>query len=253
VDEHQIYRWALIGMFVVAAATAVALIYITAPYGRHTRRGWGPTLPSTAGWVLMELPAVLTIAVFFFVSDRAASPVAIVFLGMWELHYVYRTLVFPFRRRGGQRPMPALVALMAVVFNVWNGYLNGRWLFTLGPERGVDWFLDPRFLVGATLFAAGLWINFHSDNVLIGLRAPGETGYKIPRRGLFRLVSSPNYLGELLEWTGWAIATWSLAGLSFAVFTAANLAPRARSNHRWYREQFDDYPKERRALIPFLF
>ena len=45
---------------------------------------------------------------------------------------------------------------------------------------------------------------------------------------------------------------WSLAGLSFAVYTFANLAPRAFSNHAWYREKFADYPRGRRALIPFV-
>ena len=49
---------------------------------------------------------------------------------------------------------------------------------------------------------------------------------------------------------GWALATWSLPGLAFAVWTVANLVPRARANHRWYRGRFPDYPKERRALVP---
>jgi protein-S-isoprenylcysteine O-methyltransferase Ste14 len=65
-------------------------------------------------------------------------------------------------------------------------------------------------------------------------------------------VSSPNYLGEIVQWTGWAIATWSLGGLAFALYTAANLAPRALDNHRWYQDHFDDYPPRRRALIPYL-
>ena len=43
------------------------------------------------------------------------------------------------------------------------------------------------------------------------------------------------------------------AGLAFAVFTAANLGPRARSNHSWYQENFPDYPEGRRALIPGVF
>jgi uncharacterized protein YecA (UPF0149 family) len=38
----------------------------------------------------------------------------------------------------------------------------------------------------------------------------------------------------------------------FAWFTAMNLVPRAFSNHRWYQEHFGDYPKNRRAIIPFL-
>ena len=65
-------------------------------------------------------------------------------------------------------------------------------------------------------------------------------------------MSCPNYLGEIVEWCGWALATWSPAGLAFAVYTAANLAPRAVSNHHWYLSHFPDYPRERRALIPFV-
>ena len=87
----------------------------------------------------------------------------------------------------------------------------------------------------------------------MNLRKPGETGYKIPQGGFYRWVSAPNYFGELLEWLGWAIATWSLAGFSFLVYTAANLGPRAITNHKWYLEKFDDYPEERKALVPFLF
>ena len=61
-----------------------------------------------------------------------------------------------------------------------------------------------------------------------------------------------HYLGEIIEWTGWAIATWSPAGLAFALYTFANLAPRAITHHRWYRERFPDYPRDRKALLPFL-
>ena len=45
---------------------------------------------------------------------------------------------------------------------------------------------------------------------------------------------------------------WATAGLAFAVYTAANLAPRAFSHHSWYKERFADYPPTRKALIPFV-
>ena len=69
----------------------------------------------------------------------------------------------------------------------------------------------------------------------------------------YRWVSSPNYLGEIIQWAGWALATWSAAGLAFFALTIANLAPRARSNQRWYRSEFPDDPADRRALIPYLW
>ena len=102
------------------------------------------------------------------------------------------------------------------------------------------------------VFGLGYFCNQQSDSILRNLRAPGETGYKVPYGGLYRFVSSPNYLGEIIQWIGWAVAAWSLAGWIFAIWTMANLVPRAIAHHRWYRETFADYPPQRRALIPFL-
>ena len=85
------------------------------------------------------------------------------------------------------------------------------------------------------------------------LRKPEESVYKVPYGGLYKWISCPNYLGEILVWIGWAIATWSLPGLSFAVWTVANLVPRAWSYHKWYQTNFDNYPQERKALIPLLW
>jgi protein-S-isoprenylcysteine O-methyltransferase Ste14 len=96
-------------------------------------------------------------------------------------------------------------------------------------------------------------INIKSDDILFKLRDKGDVGYKTPKGWLFNKVSCPNYLGELIEWVGWAIATWSLAGLSFALWTVANLVPRAISHHKWYKENLNDYPEKRKVLIPFIF
>jgi 3-oxo-5-alpha-steroid 4-dehydrogenase 1 len=38
------------------------------------------------------------------------------------------------------------------------------------------------------------------DLTLINLRKPGESGYKVPRGGMFELVSAGNYASEILEW-----------------------------------------------------
>jgi 3-oxo-5-alpha-steroid 4-dehydrogenase 1 len=237
--------------FGVAAVTVIALCFLSAPYGRHSRSGWGPSVAARWGWIAMELPAALAIAVCFAVRPPS-SPAPWLMLVLWEIHYVNRSVVFPFRMRGGAKPMPIAIAGMGVFFNLVNGYLNGRWLTVFGTYSRA-WLVDPRFLVGVVVMAIGFSINLHADATLRALRAPGETDYKIPTGGLFRYVSSPNYLGEIIEWTGWAVLTWSVAGASFAVWTAANLAPRAWTHHRWYRARFAAYPPERRALIPFVW
>ncbi len=147
--------------------------------------------------------------------------------------------------------MPLSIVGMAIFFNSINATINARWISHFG-EYPDAWLESAPFIVGVVIFVVGWAINQHSDTVLFRLRGPGESSYKIPRGGLYRWVSCPNYLGEMLEWIGWALAAWSLAGLAFAVFTIANLLPRAIANHRWYQEQFPDYPPERRAVIPYL-
>jgi protein-S-isoprenylcysteine O-methyltransferase Ste14 len=234
--------------FVLAALTVVGLVFITAPYGRYVRGGWGPTVPARLGWLGMEAVSPIVFLAVFLNGDHRASTVPLVLLGLWQLHYVQRAFVYPFLMRGGRR-MPVVLALMAVCFNLLNAFINARWVSELG-DYATSWLADPRFILGVLVFLFGYWTNLSSDRILRNLRPPGDDSYRIPYGGMYRFVSSPNYFGEILEWCGWALATWSLPGLAFAAYTAANLGPRALANHRWYRTTFPDYPPARRALIP---
>lgn len=236
----------------LALPTFLLLFLIRAPYGRHARPGWGPTLPDRWGWLLMEAPASLLVLAWFLLGGDLGSGVAWLFMGLWQLHYLHRSFIYPFRKRADGRRMPWAIVLMALVFNGVNSALIGWEVFVFRSYE-LSWLADPRFLAGSLLFLVGFGICKHSDAVLHSLRRPGETGYQVPHRGLHRWVASPNYLGELIEWIGFALMTWSLAGLAFVVWTAANLVPRAHTHLRWYRERFPDYPAERRALLPYLF
>ena len=209
----------------------------------------GPGGVERTGWIVMNSPAPLLFACIYAVGDAARETVPLALLALWQCHYLNRTFIYPFRTRTAGKTMPLAVALSGFVFNVLNAYINARFISHLG-DYGPGWLADPRFLAGAALFFAGFALNLHSDNILLALRKAGGAEYSIPRGGAFRYVSCPNYLGEILEWAGWALATWSAAGLAFFLYAVANLAPRALSNHRWYRQRFDGYPRERKALIP---
>jgi protein-S-isoprenylcysteine O-methyltransferase Ste14 len=241
----------LLIQFGLCPLVLLSLLWMTAPYGRHHNAGWGPVLPNRAAWLLMELPALLVITVLVLISPNGAAPQAWVPLVFWLFHYSYRTFVFPALMHPSDKTFPAMLVLFAVAFNSLNGYNNAQALLAAG-ETALP-LLTPHFIIGALVFIAGFCLHLQSDAIIRNLRAPGETAYKIPYGGLFRWVSSPNYLGEIIQWTGWAIMTWSLAGVAFALFTFCNLAPRAISNHRWYREQFTGYPAKRRILVPGLF
>ena len=243
----------VVGWLAVAAVTFVALFFVAAPYGRHMRGGWGATIPNRLGWVVMEAPAALVFAAWFAFGKHADTATAMVFFGLWEMHYVHRAFIYPLGLRGRDKRMPLAVVAMAILFNAMNACLNGYYLYDLSGGYPNEWLGDVRFVAGLAVFLAGFMINRQADHTLRGLREPGESGYRIPYGGFYRWISCPNYLGEIVEWVGWAVATWSPAGLAFAVWTVANLAPRARAHHAWYREHFADYPPERRALVPGIW
>jgi len=251
-SEWTLYRILLAAYFVLAAAAFAAIRFIPVPYGRHNRRGWGLQVRAYLGWLLMESPSFFVFAFFFLLEAGSVGKVEVIFLILWEVHYVQRSFVYPFLIRNRQTRMPLVIVLLAMTFTTWNSYLNSRYLFHFSGGYSSEWLTDLRFLLGVMLFVSGLAINWHSDRILRRLRQPGERTYQIPRGGFFRYVSCANYFGETIEWAGWALATWSLPGLGFAIWTVANLGPRARSHHLWYRRHFPDYPKNRKAFIPFL-
>ena len=148
--------------------------------------------------------------------------------------------------------MPLAIMFMAIFFNLVNGFINGYFLGNLADQYTIAWLTDPRFIAGVLLFFTGMFINMQADNILIHLRKPRETGYVIPRKALFNYISCPNHFGEIIEWFGYALMTWSSPGLAFAVWTLVNLLPRALHHHRWYQATFTDYPPERKAVLPYL-
>jgi protein-S-isoprenylcysteine O-methyltransferase Ste14 len=200
----------------------------------------------------MESPSVILMIYFFIASDGWLDAPKILFIIVWLSHYAHRTFIYPFTITSKNKPYPVLLVLFAVVFNMMNGFLNGYEVFHLNFYSN-HWFQSPILYVGLALFIIGYVINKRSDYILSHLKRDENNGYVIPQGGMFKWVSSPHYLGEIIEWTGWAIMTWSISGLAFAIFTFANLAPRAITAHKWYKEQFPDYPKDRKGLIPHLW
>ena len=248
----QLYRLCLYSEFLLAVPVFILLFFISAPYGKFKKSGWGPSVNARLAWFSMELPAVVLPLYFFISAGSQARIPELCFLLIWELHYLQRTVIYPALLSRGSRPVPVLIVLFSLVFNMLNGFTNGYGIYVLG-DYGTSSPASPAFITGAAVFIAGFLINLSSDHILRTLRKSGERGYKIPSGGLFSFICSPNYLGEILEWTGWAILTLSPAGAAFLVFTVANLAPRARANLRWYRERFPGYPKNIKGLIPFIF
>lgn len=269
--EHVLHTLVAYVMILVGWVVIVVEVGLGAhaPYGRHgalpSARRFGPLIPAKLAWAFQESWAFLIPVALLLSSPEStlqrfqAAPEDALLLSMFMGHYAYRAFVFPLRMRGG-KSMRIGICFLAALFCLVNGYLQGRtW-----TASGGGWPLQPRrldsaasvtvFAAGVALWALGLWVNLHADHVLRMLRKPGETGYRIPHGGAFTLVSGANYFGEIVEWCGYAMASGgALPAVAFAFFTFANTAPRAHHHHLWYREKFEDYPRERRAVIPFIW
>jgi len=246
------YYYIVYGWIAIAVISFPYLLKQVAPYGRHSSAKWGWMIPNKLGWVLMELVSPVVFSIFFFSGSLELSLTSYCFWFLWMLHYFNRSVVFPLRTRTDGKKMPVMIAVSASFFNIINGSVNGYFFGNIGGNYSNEFFYSLQFIVGLMSFVIGAYINIKSDNILLALRKPGETGYKIPQGFLFKYISCPNLFGEIIEWFGFALLTWSLPGLSFAIWTAANLTPRAIHHHQWYKEKFADFPKERKALLPGL-
>ncbi|XP_043993224.1 3-oxo-5-alpha-steroid 4-dehydrogenase 2b isoform X2 [Gambusia affinis] len=251
-----------------------------ASYGRHMKPSTPAIMvPARVAWFLQEMPALLMPLLLMHLSRQYSTMGRAILLKTFCLHYFHRTFVYSLLTRG--QPFPLSVMATAGFFCLLNGFLQGHYLLHCA-QFDEEWTAGYCYTIGLVVFYIGMAINIHSDYILRNLRKPKEIVYKIPAGGLFEYVSGANYFGELVEWFGYAIVTWSLPGFSIAVFSLCFIGPRAYYHHkylryfqkindpcfctvvyfipnffylhyRFYTEHFKEYPRFRKALIPFIF
>mgnify|MGYP003998146983 FL=1 len=235
------YIWILIALIIFP----INLIF-KAPYGKHSTKKWGKTIDNKTGWFLMELPALVTCPLIYFIVVEEIS-LSIGFIFIWITHYFNRTIIYPLRIKTKGKKIPIAIVASAFFFNLINGFLNGYFISLINFES-----LSFTYIIsGLLMFIIGFYVNVSSDNKLIKLRT-NQKDYVIPKGGLFNYVSCTNFLGEIIEWLGFAIMTLNLGSTSFLIWTICNLIPRSKAHHKWYKENFEKYPTTRKAVIPYL-
>ncbi|KAM9166594.1 3-oxo-5-alpha-steroid 4-dehydrogenase 1 isoform 2-T2 [Pangshura tecta] len=215
-------RWLLgslsYGLVGIGALSMLLLRFVRMPYGRYSTRRFGCPVPARLAWLLQELPALLVplgLSLFSGAARVSEWPNRVL-LALFIGHYAHRALIFPFLIRGG-KPTPFITFTLALIFCVYNGYLQGRSLSNYA-EYPSGWLKGPCFIVG----------------------------------GLFEYVTGANFFGEILEWFGFALACCTIESAAFAICTFFIVGSRAHQHHQWYLEKFEDYPKARKILIPFV-
>ena len=243
-------------MVVLAVVVFASLYFVTAGYGLFRTKRWGWSINNKLAWVLMELPVFFVMFAIWSLSPLKWHLPQLALFGLFELHYFQRSLIFPFLLKG-QSKMPVVIMLMGILFNVINGVIQGGGLYWFpNPdfEQGVAYLLRWNAMAGILLFLIGMAINLHSDHVIRHLRKPGDSQHYLPQKGMYRYVTAANYLGEIIEWTGFAIAAGTLAAWVFPIWTAANLVPRAHAIYNRYKEEFgEEALGKRKRIIPFVY
>lgn len=251
-------------ILLVSPVVFLVLLKYQAPYGRYADKTKqlltslhiplpAIMVPTGIGWFVQEIPSFVVPLVLAATAPEhevlwSGLPNRIL-LGAFLAHYFNRALLYPLQVKG--RPSSLLSVILATAFCSANGYVQGMALVSMCRYTD-SWLTHVQFVIGMLLWAIGFLANLHADHVLRNLRAPGETGYRIPRGGLFEYVSCANYATEIIEWSGFALACANLQAASFALFTMANLIPRALTHHRFYLKTIEGYPKDRKAVLPFL-
>lgn len=252
----EIFNYFLLGMTAIAVIVFIALYFVEAGYGMFVNKKWGITINNKIAWTFMEMPVFLAMFTLWALSERRFDPVLFTFFVFFQMHYVRRAFVFPFMLKGNSK-MPLSIMFMGITFNLCNAIAQGGWIFYFSPDNyyTVDWFTSPQFIAGTLLFFAGMYVNVSSDHIIRALRQPGDTNHYLPKGGMFNYVSSAHYFGEMIQWIGFAVLTWSLAGAVFAVWTFANLVPRANAIYHKYEVLFGEEVKNRKLkrIFPFIY
>eukprot|EP00742_Colponemidia_sp_Colp-10_P026321 GILJ01032184.1.p1 GENE.GILJ01032184.1~~GILJ01032184.1.p1 ORF type:complete len:372 (-),score=35.66 GILJ01032184.1:69-1058(-) len=210
-----------------------------------------------------------------YVSDLSGSAEPISTTGWRLFNWPMRALI---RSVGGKNAVDALKVTGAPLKSS-----TTPLEFIFGEFFGFNHIEAPNwFIAGSLLFFIGMWINVCFDYYMFGVArqrrnaellrrdapavgtaipvAKNADQYIIPKFPLFDVVSAPNYLGEIIEWTGYALALWGASGsdlsfiaaLSFVFYTLCNLAPRALASHSWYRSRFGPKFTTQWALVPYV-
>jgi len=258
----QTYYILLAAMAAMGVLVFICLFYFKAGYGYLSTSNWGPKISNKVAWVLMEAPSfcfLLYYTLRYAFSGAEAencNAVLYVIAGFFLLHYFQRSFIFPLLLRGKSK-MPIAIMAMGMIFNTINSWFIGTWLFDVAPAGyyTIAWLWSPQFIIGAIIFAVGMFINLQSDHIIRHLRKPGDTKHYIPKKGMYKYVTSANYFGEITEWIGFAILSWSPCGVLFAFWSFCNLGPRSKSLTEKYIAEFGEEYKSlnKKNLIPFIW
>lgn len=255
--DDPIQFWIHFGLvifcFLLAIVNFIVQVFFRIPYGKHDKGDGSLRVPQRFAFGISQfVPGIVVFTITYFLQRHYDEPVNIVMYVLFTIHYINRSVVDTIANRHSQKKVVLWIPLLAGLTTMFYHYINAQFI---GEARFcVGYYFDPRFILGTSFFLIGFILNRVADGQLICLRTDyKDNNYQIPTGCSFLAISCPNYLGEMIEWFGWMILTWSLSGFVWFLFSASTFIPRARHYQKWYTDRFDDYPSFRKALIPLFY
>jgi very-long-chain enoyl-CoA reductase len=160
------------------------------------------------------------------------------------IHFAKRTLevLFVHKYSGTMNQMTAIfIAAFYSLTTFLPAYMNRQALQSA----------DALTYLGVLIFVYSEFVNFIHHKILRDLRQ-NTMDYVIPHGGLFGRVVCPHFLFEIISWFGMFLIFRHLSMFLFFAFTATYLTARSLRTLKWYRGKFPDFPKNRKAILPFI-
>ncbi|KAK1761210.1 3-oxo-5-alpha-steroid 4-dehydrogenase-domain-containing protein [Echria macrotheca] len=176
-----------------------------------------------------------------------------ILFAMFQLHFLKREFETLFVHKFSANTMPAFNIfrnsafywLLAGVLSAWHIYAPGS-LTDRNELTPLDYF-------GIALFVIGETCNWIVHQHLASLRKPGGTEKGIPNCIGSNLVTSPNYMFEVLAWVGVIAISRSWAVVIFIVNGIVYMRDWSRGKEKALRAEFGDrYKKKRYTMLPGL-
>ncbi|KAI3443767.1 hypothetical protein Pfo_000432 [Paulownia fortunei] len=205
-------------------------------------------LPSKVGMIVLYTPAFLAGLSSFFLFPVGDFRFTLLRSAV-TTHFFKRIFEVVFVHKfSGWMDVEAMITISLSYLLSSATMIYNQHLMQAFPEPAID-----LKYVGIPMFLLGIGGNFYHHYLLSKLRIKGEKQYKIPQGGLFSLLICPHYLFEILGFFGISCISQTLYAFSFTMGTTFYLMGRSYATRKWYESKFEDFPKDVKALIPYIF
>lgn len=186
-------------------------------------------------------------------AETPMTQVQWLLLAMFQLHFLKREYETLFVHKFSANTMPAFnIFRNSAFYWLLAGLLSALHIYAPGSLSSRDE-LTPLDYFGVGLFVVGETCNWIVHQHLASLRKPGGTEKGIPNCIGSNLVTSPNYMFEVMAWMGVICISRSWAVVLFIVYGIVYMRDWSRGKEKALRAEFGDrYKKKRYTMLPGL-